>query len=150
MRGEPSTCTTAGISWRRAGSLQRPGARRAPDARWYGNVRKKGGWRFNELKTVATFYGVNLELPWKDLPQQFRDVVLWGSEDKIPFKWENEAGTWKGEGQRQERGAVFHINRLFRQTQSEYTRRWYMSFMSSQPCPVCKGRRLRPESLFQG
>jgi len=114
--------------------------------RWYGNVRKKGGWRFNELKAVANFYGVDLDLPWKDLPQQFRDVVLWGSEDKITIKWENQSGTWKGEGERQERGAVFHITRLFRQTQSEYTRRWYMSFMSQKPCPTCGGSRLCAEA----
>jgi excinuclease ABC subunit A len=115
-------------------------------SRWYGNVRKKGGWHYNNLKTVADFYGVDLELAWKDLPQKFRDVILWGSEDKFIYKWENQAGTWKGEGERQERGAVFHINRLFRQTQSEYTRRWYMSFMSQQPCSTCGGSRLCAEA----
>ena len=115
-------------------------------SRWFGNVRKKGGWHYNNLKTVADHYGVDLELPWKDLPQKFRDVVLWGSEDKFIFKWENQQGTWKGEGERQERGVVFNINRLFRQTQSEFTRRWYMSFMSQQPCPACGGSRLCAEA----
>jgi excinuclease ABC subunit A len=43
---------------------------------------------------------------------------------------------------------VFHINRLFRQTHSEYTRRWYMSFMSQLPCPTCAGERLCPEARF--
>ena len=46
---------------------------------------------------------------------------------------------YQGEGIRQERGAVHHIQRLFRQTSSEYTRRWYVSFMSQQPCATCGG-----------
>ncbi|MFO7680658.1 MAG: excinuclease ABC subunit UvrA, partial [Chloroflexota bacterium] len=39
-----------------------------------------------------------------------------------------------------------HINRLFRQTGSEYTRKFYASFMSQRPCPTCAGARLRPEA----
>lgn len=116
-------------------------------SRWYGNVRKKGSWHLRHLQALADHYGVDLEQPWKDLPQKFRDVLLWGSNgEKIHFKFENEDGSWKGETNRDERGAVFHINRLFRQTQSEYTRRWYASFMSQQPCPACGGTRLCAEA----
>jgi excinuclease ABC subunit A len=43
---------------------------------------------------------------------------------------------------------VYHVNRLFRQTRSEYTRRWYMSFMRQLPCPTCAGERLCPEARF--
>ena len=44
--------------------------------------------------------------------------------------------------------SVYHVNRLFRQTQSEYTRRWYISFMSQQPCPTCGGTRLCTEARY--
>ena len=44
------------------------------------------------------------------------------------------------------RGIIHHINRLFHQTSSEYTRRWYASFMNQLPCDTCKGTRLRPEA----
>ena len=117
-------------------------------SRWFGNVRKKKhSWHIKHLQALADHYGVNLEVPWKDLPQQFRDVILYGSGDeKILFTFENETGTFKGESQSAERGTVYHINRLFRQTQSEYTRRWYMSFMSQQPCPTCAGTRLCAEA----
>ncbi len=107
-------------------------------SRWWGNVRKKRGWRLLHLDQVARHFGADLELPWKDLPQVFRDALIWGSEEKFAFKWENEQGTWKGEGIRQERGAVYDINRLFRQTSSEGTRRWYGSFMSQKPCSVLR------------
>lgn len=116
-------------------------------SRWWGNMRKKKGWQLNSIMTIANHYGgIDLELPWKDLPEHFRHTLLYGSDEKIVFKWENEDGTWKGEGERVERGAIHHINRLFRQTSSEHTRRWYGSFMSQQPCPACGGTRLCAEA----
>jgi len=116
-------------------------------SRWYGVVRKKPVWHTRHMQALADHYGVDLETPWKDLPQKFRDVLLYGSNgEKIHFTWENRDGTWKGETHHEERGAVHHINRLFRQTSSEYTRAWYMSFMSQQPCPTCGGSRLCVEA----
>jgi len=116
-------------------------------SRWYGNVRKKPTWHYRHLQAIAEHYGADLELAWKDLSEKFRDVILYGSgEEKIQFKYENEDGSWKGEANREERGAIHHIQRLFRQTQSEYTRRWYASFMSQQACPACGGTRLCAEA----
>ena len=118
--------------------------------RWYGDVRKKkNSWRMNQLTSIAAHYDVDIEKPWKDLPQKFRDVIIFGSGDeKIHFKYHSESAdhTWSGESKRPVQGAVFHINRLFHQTQSDYTRRWYGSFMSNQACPTCGGKRLRPEA----
>jgi len=117
-------------------------------SRWHGDVRKKkNSWHIRNLESIADHYGVDLELPWNRLPESFRNVILYGSgSEKIHFEFENQEGTWKGETNRPVQGAVFHINRLFRQTQSEYTRRWYMSFMSQQPCPGCEGTRMCAEA----
>ncbi len=115
-------------------------------SRWFGNLRKKKNWHYNGLKAIADTMGVDLETPWKDLSEDFKNTLLYGSKQKFHIKWENTDGTWKGEGEREERGVVFNISRLFRQTQSEYTRRWYMSFMSTQPCPACGGSRLCAEA----
>ncbi len=117
--------------------------------RWYGEVRKKKGWRSHHLRAIASHYGVDLETPWQDLPETFRHALLYGSDgERIKFEYHSEwdGGTWSGESERPLKGIVFDINRLFRQTKSEHTRRWYASFMSQQPCPTCHGERLRPES----
>ncbi len=118
--------------------------------RWYGNVRKKKNrWTTSQLVAIAEHYGIDLETPWQDLPEHFRHALLYGSgEEKIHFKYEheNEESSWQGESQRPLKGIIHHINRLFRQTSSEYTRRWYASFMSQRPCPTCAGTRLRPEA----
>ncbi len=118
--------------------------------KWYGDLRKKKRpWQINHLKALGKHYGVDLDQPWKDLPKKFRDVILYGSGDEaVHFTWKNEGkdSTWQGESTRPEKGIVFHIDRLFHQTRSEWTKRWYMSFMSQQPCPTCNGARLRPEA----
>ena len=46
------------------------------------------------------------------------------------------------------RGAVHQLNRLFRQTESEFRRRSDMQFMGNRPCPTCQGERLCPEARF--
>ncbi len=118
--------------------------------RWYGDLRKKkDSWTLRQLESIASHYGVDLETPWQDLPEQFRHVLFYGSGDeKVHFAYQHESenGSWTGESRRPIRGIIYHINRLFHQTRSEYTRRWYASFLSDQPCPTCRGRRLRPEA----
>ncbi len=118
--------------------------------RWYGELRKrKDSMGMREAQSLATHYGVDLETPWQELPQRFRDVVLYGSgEEKIRFTYQGEwsEGTYAGESIRVVRGIVHNINRLYHQTSSEQTRRYYASFMSEQPCPGCHGTRLRSEA----
>jgi excinuclease ABC subunit A len=120
-------------------------------SRWFGNVNKKKGsqWRARHLKIIADHYGVDINLPWKELPKEFQDVILYGSGDvKFHFAYESPDGTWSGQSHRVTKGTIHHINRLFRQTKSEYTRRHYMSFMSRLPCPKCQGERLNAEARF--
>ena len=119
-------------------------------SRWYGNVRKKKSpWREGQLKVMADYYGADLETPWNELPEDFRHALIFGSgEVKFHFQYDSPDGSWSGQSHRPAQGIVFHINRLFRQTKSEYTRRHYMSFMSQLPCPRCEGERLNAESRF--
>jgi excinuclease ABC subunit A len=118
--------------------------------RWYGELRKKKeSWSLRQLEAIAAHYGVDLRTPWRDLPPSFRDVLLYGSGDeriRFAYQGSGETGSWSGESVRAVRGIVHNIDRLFHQTSSELTRRWYASFMSEQPCPACAGARLRPEA----
>ncbi len=122
-------------------------------SRWYRVLRAKGenAWQVRNLASIARHYGADLDLPWNELPEAFRNVILYGSGgEKVHFEFnvENDQGEWHGESVREVRGVVHDVNRLFRQTRSEYTRRHYMSFMSQLPCPKCSGERLNPEARF--
>lgn len=119
-------------------------------SRWYGNIRKqKSKWRASQIQVIADHFNQDLEKPWYELSEEFRNVLLHGSGDlKFHFQYEAEDGSWSGQSHRPAQGIIYHVNRLFRQTKSEYTRRHYMSFMSKLPCTLCEGERLNPEARF--
>lgn len=116
-------------------------------SRWYGNLRKKplSSWSTGPLEGLAKHYHVDLALPWQDLPQRFRDVLLYGSGDEqihIVQRIEGKNGHWEYDQNTVVEGLVPRIAQLFRQTRSEGTKEKYTSFMSQQPCPTCQGTRL--------
>lgn len=117
---------------------------------WYGELRKKDSrWQVSAVHAVANHYGADLALPWNELPERFRHALLYGSGDEtISFTYESGDGSFKGESVRQTRGIIYHINRLFRQTKSEGSRRYYAQFMNHLPCPTCQGERLCAEGRF--
>jgi excinuclease ABC subunit A len=74
-------------------------------------------------------------------------VVIYGSgKEKVRFSWNDTNGS-HGEFLRPWEGLASEITRRYHQTDSDWTREMYASYMSEQPCPACQGARLRPESL---
>lgn len=118
--------------------------------RWYGQLRKKkSNWSSRRLQGIAAHFGVDLETPWQDLPQLFRDVILYGSGEeriRIKFQAESDRGSWSGESVRSTEGIIPTIERRFRRTNSDIARRRYESFMGQQSCSACAGTRLRAEA----
>jgi excinuclease ABC subunit A len=98
------------------------------------------------LKAVASHYGVNLEAPYKNLPDDFKRVLMHGSgETEITFQfWRaGKASTVK----RSFEGVLPNMERLYAESESEFTRNRLKAFMSPQFCDICEGKRLRPEIL---
>lgn len=85
------------------------------------------------LREVAHRYRIDLDTPFNRLDKKIREVILYGSDIEI----------W---GKKFE-GVIPHLERLFRQTESEYVKEEVNKYMSVLPCPKCNGARLRPESL---
>ncbi len=85
------------------------------------------------LREVARYYGFDLDTPFDKLDKKTREIILYGSETEI----------WG----RNYEGVVPHLERLFRETESEYVKEEVNKYMSVLPCPKCNGTRLRPESL---
>ncbi len=100
--------------------------------------------RRHHVERAAEFFGIDLDQPWRKLPQKHRDIILLGSDQRYPVSWRHA----RGEGVRYERfeGALRRAERGYRRTRSPRMKRYWASFLGEVPCPTCGGARLRPES----
>lgn len=100
-----------------------------------------------QLEAVLTHYGLSLYNTWDSLPEEVKQVVLWGSgNERFTFKYENMYGEEKTYHSVFE-GALPTLSRRHRESTSDAAREEIEEYMSSKPCPTCKGARLKPESL---
>lgn len=99
------------------------------------------------LESVCHHYGIDMDVPVKDLPKHLLDKVLYGSEgEEIYFRYENDFGQVR-ENYIPFEGVISNIERRYRETSSDYIREQMEKYMAQQPCPTCKGNRLKKESL---
>ncbi len=99
------------------------------------------------LGGLAQYYDFDLAMPWKELPQRVRDVVIYGSGDEeIEFTYEGRDGRSFTYSQPFE-GLVNVSRRRFENATSSARRNYYESFVADVPCPDCGGSRLCKESL---
>lgn len=109
---------------------------------------KKLRWEAQQLQSIANHYEIDLNTPWNELPEGFRDVILYGSgDDTYEFKYTNASSSYTFLRDYVYEGIIPTINRRFNNTNSEYRRQVYKAYMTQQPCPSCNGARLRPEGL---
>lgn len=99
------------------------------------------------LKTVCKHYGINMNVPVKDLPKEQLDKILYGSgADLIRFRYKNDFGQVRESNIRFE-GVFKNVERRYHETSSDYIREQMEKYMTDQSCPRCKGYRLKEESL---
>ena len=99
------------------------------------------------LESVSKYFGIDMDKPWSKLPKQHREVLLNGTgEKKIRFGYKNQYGHSRWYEAPFE-GVIANLQRRYEETQSEYLKAELERYMSDKPCPACKGRRLKPESL---
>ncbi|WP_226567249.1 excinuclease ABC subunit UvrA [Bacillus stratosphericus] len=99
------------------------------------------------LEAVCTHYGIDMDIPVKDIPSHLFDKILYGSgSELIYFKYENDFGQVR-ENEIEFEGVLRNIERRYKETSSDYIREQMEKFMANQPCPTCKGYRLKKETL---
>jgi len=97
------------------------------------------------LRGLAKHYKIDLETPWKDLPEKARQEILHGTTDEIEFTYWRK-GAWRKLPKVFE-GVIPNLERLYEESESEFTKARLQQYMVGMPCPDCKGGRLRKESL---
>ena len=98
------------------------------------------------LRAVAAHYAINFETPYKDLSDDFKKLLMHGSGDtEIEFHfWRaGKMSTVK----RSFEGVIPNLERLYHESESEFTKNRLKAFMNPQFCDLCGGKRLKPEVL---
>ena len=109
------------------------------------NIRSDGISRMY-FDALAKKYRFKLSTPWKDLTREVREIVLYGTKgEKLELHYDRPQG--KGTLNQAFEGVVNNLQRRYSETQSDASRRDLEELMCESPCPACKGRRLKMESL---
>lgn len=99
------------------------------------------------LKAVCDHYGIDMDIPIKEIPKDQMDKILYGSgEDYIHFHYENDFGNIRDQDIQFE-GVLHNVERRYKETSSDYIREQMEKYMAQQPCPSCHGHRLKKETL---
>ncbi|AZT82791.1 excinuclease ABC subunit UvrA [Marinobacter sp. NP-4(2019)] len=104
---------------------------------------RRAVYYFQMLTSVAEHFGVDMETPWVDLPEEFRQTLLYGSgKENIPFRYVNSRGHIMEKAHPFE-GILPNLERRYRETESQSMREELARNLSTQPCKDCHGSRLR-------
>lgn len=98
------------------------------------------------LTSLAAHFKVDMKTPVRRLPRTFIEVLLHGSDEPLRVRYHNKWGALRSYETRFE-GVLRQLERRYKETDSEYVREEIERYMTSLPCPACRGTRLKPESL---
>ncbi|MFL5799903.1 MAG: excinuclease ABC subunit UvrA [Actinomycetota bacterium] len=110
----------------------------------WGGVRDTYWYRL--LEAVAEAHGFSVRTPWRKLPKHARDVVLFGSDERVHVRYRNRWGRLRSYHSAYE-GVIPNIERRHTEAMSDSQRERLEQYMREVPCRACHGARLKPESL---
>jgi excinuclease ABC subunit A len=112
---------------------------------WRRGTKRMQAYYRHLQKALVRHFHVDEGVPFSDLPEQFKQALYFGT-DGTPIEMSfSENGQQKVA--KPFEGLVPQMQRLYEETQSEFTRNRIRSFMTREPCKVCNGARLKPEIL---
>lgn len=98
------------------------------------------------LEGFAELYGTDIYTPFKDLPEPFKQALLYGTGDTF-VKFSYQHGNRRIYYERPYEGLVNNLMRRYLDTESEQMREDIRRYMNVIDCPACQGKKLKPESL---
>ena len=107
---------------------------------------KDNTYYFSLLYSVGQAFGFELQSSWESLDEEQRQVVLHGSKEKIYIETDSRYGKNKGYHRRYE-GVLPMLQRQYQESSSDAYKQKLEKYLIDQPCEVCDGARLKPESL---
>jgi excinuclease ABC subunit A len=107
---------------------------------------KEGSFTHAILEALAKEYEFSLDVPFEELSEKAQDVIINGThgyEVKVYYKGQRGEGVYDVAFE----GLIKNVERRYKETASESSKQEYEEFMQITPCRVCKGQRLKQESL---
>lgn len=104
-------------------------------------------FRSSMLRDVGKKFGFNLYQPISAMTKKQLGVILYGTDENIHYKYESRTSDSTWEYRSSFEGVIPNLDRVYAQTESEAKRRDLEQFIRELPCELCKGMRLRPDSL---
>ncbi|PYS36900.1 MAG: excinuclease ABC subunit UvrA, partial [Acidobacteria bacterium] len=112
---------------------------------WRRGTKRMQAYYRHLQKALVKHFHVDEDVPFSDLPEEFKRALYFGTNG-TPIEM-NFSGNGEKKVAKPFEGLVPQMQRLYEQTQSEFTRNRIRSFMNREPCKVCNGARLKPEIL---
>ena len=99
------------------------------------------------IRALADKYDADITLPYKDLPEKFKQVLLYGTgEEKLKYDYTNRNGDVQHRNHSFE-GIIPNLERRYQESNSDWIKGKIEELMNTAECTACRGRRLRPELL---
>lgn len=118
----------------------------AINAMGWGNIASPESSSHSLITALMNIYDFDMDTPYKDLPQEAKDAIMYGThgrEIKVPYKVAGKTKYYTFAFE----GVITTMERRYKESTSESAKEEYESYMTSVSCPTCKGRRLKPEIL---
>ena len=110
------------------------------------NSANDDGYSTMYIKALANHYGFSMDVPYKDLPDRAKKVLMYGTEgERIKVEYNREYG--RGSFTTSFDGVANSMMRRYRESDSEMVKATYESYMTNATCPMCEGKRLKKEAL---
>ena len=112
---------------------------------WGDSRMKEESWTYCVLKALMDKYNFDLDTPYKDLPKKVQEVLMYGEPEKLKVTYtkENVTAVYNHSFE----GEINNLRRRYMETNSDTMKAEIEKYMSDNPCPKCKGARLKPEAL---
>ncbi|MGG5486552.1 excinuclease ABC subunit UvrA [Gaetbulibacter sp. PBL-D1] len=107
---------------------------------------QKNSWIFKQLETIAHRYGFSLSDPYKSIPEDAKQMILYGGNEK--FSVESKTLGVTRDYKIEFEGVANFIESQYNNAESTSLKRWAKDYMDKVKCSECEGSRLRKESLY--
>ncbi|MBE7041835.1 MAG: excinuclease ABC subunit UvrA [Ruminococcaceae bacterium] len=112
----------------------------------WGNAKDSESVSYMYFTALADRYGFSMDTKFGDLPADIQDILLYGTRgEKLDLSYERSYGTASYRAAFE--GIIRNLERRYNDTSSEYMKAEYEKLMTTKPCPICHGKRLKPEPL---